>query len=316
MSASLPHRIAVAVVNWGPPEGVRDCLEQLLVAGVPRSSIVVIDNAHPSRQSDAIQKSFAGVTVLAPAANLGFAAGANAGIEWASDSGFEYVFIANNDLTIEASTLPPLVQLLDSDPHVGVVGALPCYRDTGEPHFTRARINWRRGKPAISEGEPPNTEPYETEFVTGCCMLVRLSAVEASGPFDPAYFLYWEDVDLCFRLRESGYKSMMVPSARALHDLSRTTRHSSPLTLYYQTRNRLFFFRRHAPGTFLRAWLTVRISLSRVAKGIMLLFRGRRGEGCAYLRGVRDFYLGRTGIRPEYHRERADGAPVRAGVGR
>jgi hypothetical protein len=73
------------------------------------------------------------------------------------------------------------------------------------------------------------------------------------------------------------------------------------LTLYYQTRNRLRFFKRHTRGAINRVWLVGRIALSRAMRGFILLARGQSASGRAYLLGVLDFMLGRGGIRAEYH---------------
>lgn len=293
----MSPRTAVAIVNWGGPECVRECVRSFVASGVDSADIVVVDNAHPGRDSDALRGMFDGISVVRPEANLGFAGGANAGIEWGLDRGYDYVFISNNDLAVQGETLSELAAVMDAREDVGIVGAVPCYRDTGAPHFSRGAINWRRGKPMIEEGDPKETEPYETEFATGCCVLLRGAALRQSGLFDPGYFLYWEDVDLCFRMREAGYGVVMAPRARALHDLSRSTGHSSPLTLYYQTRNRLKFFRRHVRGV--RRWLLIgRICLSRCLRGMVLVVRGRGSEGRAYLAGIRDFWLNREGAQP------------------
>ncbi len=298
-----PIKTAIVVIHYGPPDKVFGCLDSLAAARVPAESIYVVDNPCAKSDSEAIAHAYSQLTVITPIENLGFAGGANAGVERAFEGDYTYALILNNDLTVDAQTVHALEEYLDADNSIGIAGAIPCFKQSGHPHFTSATINWDRGKPKIRTDESRLSEsiPYDTEFATGCAICLRRTAIEEAGPFDDRYFLYWEDVDLCFRVRAHGYRTVIAPEARVLHELSAATGKSSPLTIYYQTRNRLLFFRSHASNPIRRSWLLTRLTLSRGFRGLGKSLSGNRREGNAYVMGVLDFYRGRFGRRDELH---------------
>lgn len=122
----------------------------------------------------------------------------------------------------------------------------------------------------------------ETEFVSGCAMLIKKAVLARIGLLDERYFLYYEDADFCQRARQAGFKIVFVPQAKIWHKNIGTGRTGSPLQDYYMVRNRLLFGMRWAP---------LRTKLALLRESLSLLFNGRVWQK----RGVVDFYLRRFG---------------------
>jgi hypothetical protein len=123
----------------------------------------------------------------------------------------------------------------------------------------------------------------ETEIATGCCMLIRKEVFRKVGLFEDKYFLYYEDSDLCMRVKRKGFKILYVPSSIIWHKNAGSAGGSgSQLQDYYITRNRLLFGSKFAP---------IRSKIALFKESLRLLFSGRRWQK----QGVVDFYLGRLG---------------------
>jgi GT2 family glycosyltransferase len=137
----------------------------------------------------------------------------------------------------------------------------------------------------------------ECEWISGCNLLLRVESFHAVGGFDERYFLYFEDTDLCLRLRQHGWQCLLVPTARVDHIGLRSTEGKRAIWRhYYYIRNRLLFFRRHTRGwQQLPSTLAVMAHLAR--HSLVLPFRGTEGRRRlkAELLGLRDYVQQRFG---------------------
>ena len=127
-----------------------------------------------------------------------------------------------------------------------------------------------------------NNKEKEVDFATGSSMLIRCDVLRQIGLLDDKYFLYYEENDLCQRIKKVGYKIMYAPKSVVWHMVGQATGVGSSLADYYIARNRLLFGIRWAP------W---RVKFALVRESVKLLFIGRTWQK----RGVIDFYLGRLG---------------------
>ncbi|MDE2320569.1 MAG: glycosyltransferase family 2 protein, partial [candidate division NC10 bacterium] len=192
----------------------------------------------------------------------------------------------------------------DEYDHVGALGPYIYYFDEPERiWFAGARfdrhtcqvIDAQHGR-IEREGQPT---VFDSDWLTGCCLLMTRQALERAGLLDERFFLYWEDVDWCLRLRVSGLQSVVEPSARIWHKISLSAGGTdSSLKAYHKTRSHLLLAHLHAPRAFptlleglLRdiAWLVVKSS-----------DQERFKKARAYLAAVKDYTLGRTDRGPEW----------------
>ena len=226
-------RVAAVIVSYNVRDDLLACLRSLRDDGFER--IVVVDNASQDGSVDAVRAADPGVQVIALPVNLGFGAGANRGI---AVTATPYVAVVNPDLVVEPGSTKALVELLDRDPGIGLVGPridttdgelypsvrrFPSLVDAmghaflwflwpTNPFTRRYRmLDWDHERPA------------DVDWVAGTHFVVRRAAWDEVGGFDERYFMYAEDTDLCWHLRKAGWRVAYEPAARVTHAIGRST---------------------------------------------------------------------------------------------
>jgi N-acetylglucosaminyl-diphospho-decaprenol L-rhamnosyltransferase len=233
----------VVVVSYRSRDLVRECLAALY-KHAPRAAmqVYVIDNASGDGTLKLVQREFPEAETLAAGGNLGFGRATNRGIHAGSG---EYVLTLNPDTRITAGALDQLVAVLDNRPEVAAAGprlelpdgrvdhaaarAFPTVLGT-LGHFTGlARLSRIPGSLALYRSVPEDAGPVD--LVCGACMLLRRSALDEVGAFDEGYWMYMEDIDLCYRLAQAGWKTWYEPGACVLHAKRATSRDGRSLRL-------------------------------------------------------------------------------------
>jgi N-acetylglucosaminyl-diphospho-decaprenol L-rhamnosyltransferase len=220
----------IVIVSYRGEALLRGCLESLRrhPAGVP-TRVHVIDNASQDGTSEMVAREFPLVVLTVNKRNAGFAAAANLGIGAGSAP---HVLVLNPDCEIREGTLDRLLELLEARPEVGICGPA-LVRPSGEPDHAAKRgfptplsslghfagLGRRPRAPAALRGyaAPDPSRAGPVDAVNGAFMLIRRSALEQVGLFDEGYWMYMEDLDLCYRMREAGWMTWYEPSAVALH---------------------------------------------------------------------------------------------------
>lgn len=245
--------LVVILVNYKHAYDTIECIESLRKSSFQDFEIIVIDNASRDGSVETLHEKCPGVDLIASDTNLGFAEGNNLGIRYALAQETPYVLLLNNDTIVEPTTLNTLLQHMARNTHVGIVGGKILYENAGTP----SRVWFAGGKLDVHSalathpglGEPDEGQydgGRECDFVTGCCMLVRREVFERVGLLDSAYFAYYEDADFCLRAAHAGFKSYYEPRAVVYHKVSSTSTWDSPVFLYFNLRNKIFFLRRHS----------------------------------------------------------------------
>jgi hypothetical protein len=184
--------------------------------------------------------------------NLGFAEGNNVGIRLALKAFCpDYVLLLNNDAVVASDFLAQLIDVAEVAPEAGIFSPKILFYDQPERiQGTWNRVKFSRGKVYMAGTGELDRGQYdvvaETDYSQGVCFLIRRTTIERVGFFDPEFFCYSEESDYCFRARKAGIKSLYVPKARVWHKLSQTANRIDGFVLYYTTRNRFRFTRRHA----------------------------------------------------------------------
>ena len=275
MSSPLVY---IIILNWNRPALTINCLHRVEGLDYPDHHTLVVDNGSSDDSVAQISGVFPGVEIIQVPTNLGFGAGNNRGVRLALERGTEYVWLLNNDTHVFPETLTRLLAKAQEDSTCGAVGSVLLY--SLDPEHVQAwgggSINFLTGS-ARHFKRPSPLGP--TAFLTAASLLVRADAIKAVNFFDDKFFLYWEDADLCYRIRKAGYRLVVAPEAKLLHLESATLTMNSPLQLYHSARSSVRFFFRHARVPL----IPVAISLSlRVAKR---LARGRWNQASALVRG-------------------------------
>ncbi len=250
-TASRPPVFAV-VVNWNGGEANERCLASLLAAGVPEERIVFVDNGSRDGSLENVRARFPAALLVLNGENLGFGEGANRGAARALASGARAVFFVNNDVTLPDGALEPLATRLFSEDSIGIVGPRVLYADPPPRVWCAGgMLTWRENlSTLLGHGAPDGNrwqDEREVDYVPGCAMLARAEVLEKVGLFDPDYFAYMEDVDLCLRAKRSNWRILLLGSHHCWHAPSSATGGGyNPRRKYMQGVNSIRFLRHWA----------------------------------------------------------------------
>jgi N-acetylglucosaminyl-diphospho-decaprenol L-rhamnosyltransferase len=227
--------VSAVVVSFNSAGYLPDCLRSLRSEGV--AEVVVVDNASSDGSVEAVRRADPETRVVETGANLGFGSAANRGVATTISP---YLLIMNPDTVVEPGTVKALSEALDRDAGLAVVGPrmenpdgtlYPSVRRF--PNFTVAFGHAFLG---LVWPANPYTRQYrmldsdhdrsalDVDWVSGACFLVRRAAFDVVGGFDEAYFMYVEDVDLCWRLGQAGWRIGYEPAGRVAHALGGSSR--------------------------------------------------------------------------------------------
>lgn len=284
-------RVAVVVVHYTGCDDTMACLESLAASDYPNALTVVVGQGGGDGAPAAVRARFPDVVVVENARNRGFSGGSNVGIAEGLRRGADYVFLLNNDATVAPDTLGRLVARAEREPTLGALGPLVLQMEAPGTIWAAGGGMDRIGRATLRRhGEPADTVVAEAvDYVVGCGLLMPRRALEAVGALDDRFFLYYEEADLCARLRAAGWGCAIEPSARIRHHGSRATGVDSPLTLYYMRRNRLLYLRERGDRRAIVGALAEDVRL--------LLVWSVRGDARRRVlsEAVRDFLAGRFG---------------------
>jgi GT2 family glycosyltransferase len=283
-------RVQAVVVAYNSARTLRACVAPL--AAMEGVGVIVVDNASPDDSLGAV----AGlpVTTVRSTRNRGFAAGCNLGVAHASAP---YVLLLNPDARIAAPALDALAAVLDADATVGIAAPRILEQDGSLAHsqrrFPRRRSTFAQAlflhrlwpRAAWTDELVRDPAAYEVagspEWVSGACMLVRRSTLEALGGLEERYFLYCEDIDLCARMHHAGFSVRFVPEAVVHHEGGASRPREELLALY--ARNRVRYARAHG-GRAAAATEAVGVALGHVTHALAALARPAHRRG--HLRAV------------------------------
>jgi GT2 family glycosyltransferase len=278
----------MVVVNWNGARLLPGCLSSL--AGLSRRAhVIVVDNGSMDDSAE-VARGFPGVEWLPMHRNLGFAAANNVGIRRALAAGASWVGIVNTDVQLEPDWLELLVAAAQSHPEAGILGGLLLFADdptrvnsTGVvlDHFGRAKDR-DFGVPLAELA----TRDGPVTAMTGGAMLFRADVLRRVGLFDPAYFAYYEDVDLSLRAAALGFRCWYVSAARALHGFGKSFGNGSPGQRYLLARNHMRAMATHLPLPWAMAVAPLFTFSRATLKAPLELLRGKPAHALAHLRGA------------------------------
>ena len=251
---NLHPRVSVIVVTYRSSNEFPDCIESVLRQAVP-VEVFLVDNASPDKTGQMVAdyaSRFENVRAILNQKNLGLAAGNNAALGRCHG---DYVLFLNPDTLLREDTLSQLVNFLDSNPDVGVVGPKNLYAD-GKPHSSFHKhwgllhvLLWRILPYRFARSYYDRFSTYKFHdplFVSGACLLIRRSLFERIGGYDPEYFLTVEDTcDLCIRARETGFRVVFLPGAEVVHLCGRSGVQAPYVVVWQGYRGTIYHFLKH-----------------------------------------------------------------------
>lgn len=251
-------RVGAVVVDYRSGDHLAACVRSLLDGGADQVAVVANHSAADTRvvlDAAGLLGSEAKVAIVDPEANLGYGSGANRGA--AALGACDYVLVANPDLELHDGALDAMVHALEANASWGIVG--PTILDSSGKRYPSVRrfpsmvdaaghavlsiftndnpFSRRYRSPAAAEGEETGVD-----WVSGACMLLRREAFEEVGGFDERYFMFAEDMDICWRLGKAGWQVGVAPSAVVTHveGVSRRSRPYAMLRAHHESALRFF----------------------------------------------------------------------------
>jgi GT2 family glycosyltransferase len=280
--------VHAAVVTWQGAHLIGDCLKALR-AQRGRLRIVVVDNASTDGTAEIVARDFPGVELLRMEENLGYGRANNEAMRRALDAGAQFVALVNNDVELEPGWLERMLEAALAHPEAGLFcGTLLFYgqetvNSTGLEidSFGRARdrdIGLPLDRLARADGP--------VEGVTGGAALLRVSVLREIGLFDPAYFAYYEDVDLSLRASRAGFPCWYVRGAVARHRFAATFGADSPRQRYLLGVGHLRTVALHQPLLKAAALVPLTVAYRAAVKAPLELLRARPALALAELRAA------------------------------
>jgi GT2 family glycosyltransferase len=261
----MPEQAKPLVSALVVSHNTKDLLLQTLQAFFTSADIpveaVVVDNDSSDGSAAAVTDEFPQATVLVQAKNLGYGRAANIGLERCQG---RFVLLLGSDVTVEPGSVGKLADFLLTRPDAGAVGPRVLLPDGNlDPDSRRAfpvpstlfyrTIGLSRLFPKSPRfgrhnmGHLPESEVHEMDAGTGACLMLRMAALDRVGFFDPRYFMFGEDIDLCYRLRLGGWKVFYQPTATAMHHLSPVAPEQRRLLSYERHRSMwTYHFKHHS----------------------------------------------------------------------
>ena len=296
-------KVITVVLCFNSKKYIGECLESL---SKNNSDILVVDGGSTDGSGDYIKGSpfmLEGgplLRLIETDKNLGYAGGNNVGLRYTLDQKADFIWIVNPDIVVDPKALDEALKVMLTDAKTAVVGSKVYFAPGYEFHKNRydkkelGKVIWYAGGEndwknvfakhyGINEVDKGQYDKVrEVGIVTGASMLIRADALHQAGFIDEKYFLYYEENDLCMRIKKMGWKMQYAPKSKVWHKVGMAAGIGSPLADYYITRNRMLFGMRWAP-------LKTRLTL--IKESMKLLISGRKWQKI----GIRDFYLGRFG---------------------
>lgn len=299
-------KTAVVILNWNTRSYLEKWLPALCDSCRSEALVAVADNASSDGSLDYVREAFPDVLTMSFSGNLGFTGGYNRAL--GELSGMEdapaYAVLINSDVLVSEGWLQPLVEWMDGHPECAAcgpkilsmsepdrfeyAGAAGGYVDRFGYPFCRGRV---LGRTSVDDGRYDG-RAESVLWVSGACMMVRMSAWNALGGLDDRFFAHMEEIDFCWRAALEGYSVTLVPSSRVYHLGAGTLSKESPLKLKLNFRNNLLLLDNNLALTAGPCRAASRIAIRRIldaGSAMVYLISGRYGYFKAVFEAHREF---------------------------
>ncbi len=282
--------VYVVVITWNQRQDTLECLESVFRMTYPNFRVALVDNGSTDGTQESVTAQYPQVEYVANPTNRGFSAAVNQGMRHGLACGAEYLFLLNNDTTLDPALLDHLMAHA-TDESVGMLVPKIYY-------YSRPNVIWSVGaglnvwtlekggevRGCVDEGQWETV--VEREHVTACAVLLPRRLIEKIGLLDERFFYYYDDADLSLRVREAGFRTLLVPQAKMWHKVAQASGGvDTPYERYWMGRSSVLFFRKHVCGW---RWLIIfpyRLG-SAIKTTIRLTVRRKFNALLAYWRGL------------------------------
>ena len=289
-------KVAVAILNWNGTEHLRRFLPSVINHS-GNAEIVVIDNASTDQSLQLLRSDFPAVKVVLNPKNYGYAGGYNEGLREISA---DYLILLNSDVEVTRGWITPVISEMEKDPLIAAAqpkiksftnrdefeyaGAAGGFLDKDFYPFCRGRI--------FDLAEKDNgqyNDLAEIFWATGACLFVRKRTFDELLGLDADFFAHMEEIDLCWRMKNRGYRIICVPQSEVFHLGGGTLNYNTPRKTYLNFRNNLFLIHKNYYSGNLFFKILKRLLLDGVA-GIKFFFTGKFAHTGAIIKAHFHYY--------------------------
>ncbi|WP_411964472.1 glycosyltransferase family 2 protein [Haloferax sp. YSMS24] len=235
--ATETRQILAIILNWNDYENTKRCIQS--VHNIDSVDTLLVDNNSTNSSSQRIEREFPDISAIHREENGGFAKGMNTGIRYAKKENYEYVWLLNNDVVVTDCNPQQIVEKMREN---GAGAASPVVTTpNGSGWFVKGVIDKKRARAIDVVDEVDTNSVVENDYVPFAAALIDVEVFNQVGLLPEKYFLYYEDVEFCSEMTESGFTIITVPRQTVQHVGGQTT--NGPILTYYLARNRLLFAR-------------------------------------------------------------------------
>lgn len=236
---SLASSVCTIILNYNNYSDTIETIESVLSLNYDSNSVLLIENSSDKTIIQKIRTAYPNLAIIENKKNLGYAGGNNIGIQAAIARGVEYIFLLNNDVSLEKDVLKKCVSAMEKSPSCGACQPVIVASQkkgiiwsAGTQLFFGYPRLFLKGKKLQKNGI--KTSPFG---LVGCAILFRRTALQKTGLFDEALFLFHEETDWCIRAKKMDYSLLIISNAIVCHKISTTIGMFSKIYFYYTGRN-------------------------------------------------------------------------------
>ncbi|WP_349921782.1 glycosyltransferase family 2 protein [Aeromonas veronii] len=243
--------ICVVICNFNKQDYVLGAIESVLKTADQLADVLVVDNASTDDSAALIRQLYPNIRLDVLKENIGGSGGFAHGMHQAQQMGYRYITLLDNDAVVLPNTLAGMMDLLANHSDIGVVGPAVCKMDNPEVvQEVGANVSLKDATFSFHlnfAGESYASiamELVDCDYVPACCLMTKAEIIQQIGGFDEDFFLYWDDIDWCVRVKDAGWRVVAQPRLQALHKGGGANA-TNTLPRYYYWRNKLRFFAKH-----------------------------------------------------------------------
>jgi GT2 family glycosyltransferase len=280
--------ISFVIITYNSEKYIKQCLDHILAIKDIPYEIIVVDNDSKDDTKRIVKDEFESVKLIELDRNVGFASGVNIGVRNAAK---DVIFLLNPDAYIKIADLPDCIEYLSSD-HVGPVGPKVINpHDSNRQYSARSFPTLKTGifnRSSIFTSLIPNNRysmgylnplvsddlRQPVDWVSGCAMIFRKEVFDLVGGFDEAFFVFYEDIDFCYRLDQAGYRAAYSPSVVVSHEIGISRTVPTIKINYERHRGMWVYYAKHFKrNPFTAVIIFFGISLRFAITSVKVLFR-------------------------------------------
>jgi GT2 family glycosyltransferase len=289
-------KVAIVILNWNGVKHLQQFLPSVLTSVYPNMDIVVGDNGSTDGSVNFIKSEYPTIKIIENGDNYGFTGGYNRVLAQVEA---DYFILLNSDVEVHPGWIQPVIELMESDPLIAVAapkimsynqkdhfehaGAAGGFIDEFGYPFCQGRMFYE-----IEQDKGQYNQSREIFWASGAAMFIKKKYWDEAGGFDERFFAHMEEIDLCWRLKNKGYKVMYCAQSEIYHLGGGTLNTENPFKTYLNFRNNLLLLKKNLPF-----WQSVGVITLRYCMDLLAMFRflseGKRKDAWAVSRAHQNF---------------------------